>query len=106
MAWIFLLLAGLFEIVWAFLMKASDGFSKPWQTVGALAFMIVSFGLLSMAMKTLPLGTAYAIWTGIGAVGAFVVGVMVLGEALTPMRIGGVVLIVSGLVVLKLSSSH
>ena len=68
--------------------------------------MIVSFGLLSMAMKTLPLGTAYAIWTGIGAVGAFIVGVMVLGEALTPMRIGGVVLIVSGLVVLKLSSSH
>lgn len=106
MAWIFLLLAGLFEIVWAFLMKASDGFSKPWQTVGALAFMIVSFGLLSMAMKTLPLGTAYAIWTGIGAVGAFIIGVMVLGEALTPMRIGGVVLIVSGLVVLKLSSSH
>ena len=106
MAWIFLLLAGLFEIVWAFLMKASDGFSKPWQTVGTIAFMIVSFGLLSMAMKTLPLGTAYAIWTGIGAVGAFIVGVMVLGEALTPMRIGGVVLIVSGLVVLKLASSH
>jgi len=106
MAWIFLLLAGLFEVVWAFLMKASDGFSKPWPTIGTIAFMIVSFGLLSMAMKTLPLGTAYAIWTGIGAVGAFVVGVMVLGEALTPMRIGGVVLIVSGLVVLKLSSSH
>ena len=106
MAWIFLLLAGLFEIVWAFLMKASDGFSKPWPTIGTIAFMIVSFGLLSMAMKTLPLGTAYAIWTGIGAVGAFIVGVMVLGEALTPMRIGGVVLIVSGLVVLKLSSSH
>ena len=106
MAWILLLLAGLFEIVWAFLMKASDGFSKPWQTVGTIVFMIISFGLLSMAMKTLPLGTAYAIWTGIGAVGAFIVGVMVLGEALTPMRIGGVVLIVSGLVVLKLSSSH
>ena len=106
MAWIFLLLAGLFEIVWAFLMKASDGFSKPWPTIGTIAFMIVSFGLLSMAMKTLPLGTAYAIWTGIGAVGAFIVGVMVLGEALTPLRIGGVVLIVSGLVVLKLSSSH
>ena len=100
-------LAGLaFAFVWAFLMKASDGFSKPWPTIGTIAFMIVSFGLLSMAMKTLPLGTAYAIWTGIGAVGAFVVGVMVLGEALTPMRIGGVVLIVSGLVVLKLSSSH
>mgnify|MGYP003576481810 FL=1 len=106
MAWILLLFAGLFEIVWAFLMKASDGFTRPWPTVGTIAFMIVSFGLLSMAMKTLPLGTAYAIWTGIGAVGAFLVGVMVMGEALTPMRIGGVVLIVSGLVVLKLSSSH
>ncbi|MET4684928.1 DMT family transporter [Brevundimonas faecalis] len=106
MAWILLLLAGLFEIVWAFLMKASEGFTKPWPTVGTIAFMIVSFGLLSMSMKSLPLGTAYAIWTGIGAVGAFVVGVAVLGEALTPMRVGGVLLIVSGLVVLKLSSSH
>ncbi|MGO4410791.1 MULTISPECIES: DMT family transporter [unclassified Brevundimonas] len=106
MAWIFLLLAGGLEVVWAFLMKASDGFTKPWPTIGTIAFMVVSFGLLSMAMKTLPLGTAYAIWTGIGAVGAFVVGVMVLGEALTPMRIGGVALIVSGLVVLKLASSH
>lgn len=106
MAWIFLLFAGVFEVVWAFLLKASDGFSKPWPTVGMVAFMIVSFGLLSMAMKTLPLGTAYAIWTGIGAVGAFVVGITVLGEPITPMRIGGAVLIVSGLVVLKLSSSH
>ena len=105
MAWIFLLLAGLFEIVWAFLMKASDGFSKPWQTIGTIVFMIISFGLLSMAMKTLPLGTAYAIWTGIGAVGAFIVGVIVLGEALTPMRIAAATLIVSGLVMMKLSAS-
>ena len=105
MAWIFLLLAGLFEIVWAFLMKASDGFSRPWPTIGTIAFMIVSFGLLSMAMKTLPLGTAYVIWTGIGAVGAFIVGVIVLGEALTPMRIAAATLIVSGLVMMKLSAS-
>lgn len=105
-AWILLLFAGLFEIVWAFLMKASDGFSRPWQTVGTVVFMIISFGLLSMAMKTLPLGTAYVIWTGIGAVGAFVVGIAVLGEPITPMRIAGAVLIISGLVVLKLSSSH
>ena len=105
-AWILLLFAGLFEIVWAFLMKASDGFSKPWQTVGTIVFMIISFGLLSMAMKTLPLGTAYVIWTGICAVGAFVVGIAVLGEPITPMRIAGAVLIISGLVVLKLSSSH
>ena len=106
MAWIFLLLAGLFEIVWAFLMKASEGFTKPWPTVGTIAFMIVSFGLLSIAMKTLPLGTAYVIWTGIGAVGAFVVGIAVLGEPITPMRVLGAVLIVSGLVVLKLASSQ
>jgi len=106
MAWIFLLFAGLFEIVWAFLMKASDGFTRPWPTVGTIGFMIVSFGLLSLAMRTLPLGTAYAIWTGIGAVGAFIVGVMVMGEALTPLRVAGVMLIVSGLVVLKLASSH
>lgn len=106
MAWIFLLLAGLLEVVWAFLMKASEGFSKPWPTVGAIAFMIVSFGLLSLAMKSLPLGTAYAIWTGIGAVGAFAVGVVVLGEPLTVMRVAGAVLVVSGLVVLKVSSGH
>jgi len=106
MAWIFLLLAGLFEIVWAFLMKMSEGFTKPWATVGTIGFMIVSFGLLSLAMKSLPLGTAYVIWTGIGAVGAFVVGIAVLGEPITPMRVLGAVLIVSGLVVLKLASSQ
>ena len=106
MAWIFLLLAGVLEVVWAFLMKASDGFTKPWPTIGTIAFMIVSFGLLSMAMRTLPLGTAYTIWTGIGAVGAFVVGVVVLGEQLSLMRVLAAVLIVSGLVMMKLSSSH
>lgn len=106
MAWIFLLLAGVLEVVWAFLMKASAGFTKPWPTVGMVIFMIASFGLLSLAMKTLPLGAAYAIWTGIGAVGAFVVGVAVLGEPLTPLRIAGVTLVASGLIVLKLASSH
>jgi quaternary ammonium compound-resistance protein SugE len=105
MAWLLLLLAGLFEVVWAFLMKASEGFTRPWATAGTIGFMIISFGLLSAAMRSLPLGTAYAIWTGIGAVGAFVVGVFVLGEALTPMRVAGVGLVVSGLVVLKLASS-
>jgi len=106
MAWIFLLSAGVLEVVWAFLMKASAGFTRPWPTVGMVVFMIASFGLLSLAMKTLPLGTAYAIWTGIGAVGAFVVGAVVLGEPLTPMRIAGVTLVASGLIVLKLASSH
>ena len=105
-AWVYLLLAGLFEIVWAFLMKSSEGFTKLWPSIGTIGFMIVSFGLLAMAMKSLPLGTAYVIWTGLGAVGAFVIGITVLGEALTPMRVAGALLIVSGLVVLKLSSSH
>ncbi len=106
MAWIFLLLAGLFEIVWAFLMKASDGFTRLWPSVGTIGFMIVSFGLLALAMRTLPLGTAYAIWTGIGAVGAFALGVLVLGEPLTLLRVAGVTLVVSGLVVLKLAGGH
>ena len=106
MAWVDLLAAGVLEIVWAYLMKASAGFTKPWPTIGMVVFMIGSFGLLSLAMKTLPLGTAYAIWTGIGAVGAFAVGAFILGEPLTPLRIAGVTLVVSGLVVLKLASSH
>ena len=106
MAWIFLLLAGVLEVVWAFLMKASAGFTRPWPTVGMIVFMIGSFGLLSLSMRTLPLGTAYAIWTGIGAVGAFAVGALVLGEPPTPLRIAGVALVASGLIVLKLASSH
>ena len=105
MAWIFLLFAGVLEIVWAFSMKQSNGFTRLWPSVITLVAMIASFGLLAAAMRTLPLGTAYTIWTGIGAVGAFVVGVTVLGEALTPMRVGAAVLIVSGLVLMKLSSS-
>ena len=104
MAWIFLLFAGLLEVVWAFLMKASAGFTKPWPTVGMLVFMIGSFGLLSMAMKTLPLGTAYAIWTGIGTVGTAIFGIMVLGEPASAARIACIALIVSGILGLKLLS--
>lgn len=106
MAWIFLVIAGLLEVVWAFLMKQSEGFTRLWPSIGTLVFMGASFGLLSLSMKSLPLGTAYTIWTGIGAVGAFVVGVAVLGESLSVMRVLAAVLIVSGLVLMKLSSSH
>ncbi|CAM5609200.1 multidrug efflux SMR transporter [Mycolicibacterium aubagnense] len=106
MAWVYLIVAGLLEVVWAFSMKKSEGFTVLTPTVITIVMMIASFGLLSIAMKTLPLGTAYTIWTGIGAVGAFAVGVMVLGEAMTPMRVLAAVLIVSGLVLMKLSSSH
>ncbi|WAX93450.1 multidrug efflux SMR transporter [Aminobacter sp. NyZ550] len=106
MAWILLLIAGILEIVWAAFMKQSDGFTRLWPTVGTLVFMIGSFGLLSISMRTLPLGTAYTIWTGIGAVGAFTVGIAVLGEAITPMRIIAAILIISGIVLMKLSSAN
>ena len=100
-AWILLLFAGLFEIVWAFLMKASEGFTKPWPTIGTIGFMIVSFGLLSMAMKTLPLGTAYAIWTGIGAIGTVTCGIIFLGDPATFLRVACIGLILLGIVGLK-----
>ncbi|WP_312708565.1 multidrug efflux SMR transporter [Stenotrophomonas sp.] len=104
MAWIYLLAAGVLEIVWAFAMKQSDGFSKLTPSIITPVTMTASFWLLSLAMRTLPLGTAYTIWTGIGAVGAFVVGIVFLGEQISAMRIGAAVLIVSGLVLMKVSS--
>lgn len=104
MAWISLFIAGLFEVVWAFSMKQSAGFTRLGPTVVTLVAMLISFVLLAWSMRTLPLGTAYTVWTGIGAVGAFIVGAAVLGEPLTPMRITAAVLIVSGLVLMKLSS--
>lgn len=104
MAWIYLGVAGLLEIVWAFTMKQSEGFSRLGPTLITLAAMGASFALLSLAMKTLPLGVSYMIWTGIGAVGAFVLGVMVLGEAATPLRLTAALLIVSGIVLMKLST--
>ena len=104
MAWIVLVVAGLFEIVWAFSMKQSEGFTRLWPTIITLAAMAVSFGLLSWSMRTLPLGTAYTIWTGIGAVGAFIVGIAFLGETANPTRLAAAGLIVSGLLLMKLSS--
>lgn len=104
MAWIYLFFAGVLEIVWAFSMKQSEGFTKLGPSVVTVVTMIASFTLLSLAMKTLPLGTAYTIWTGIGAVGAFAVGVLVLGEPASALRMVAAVLIVSGLVLMKLAS--
>jgi quaternary ammonium compound-resistance protein SugE len=104
MAWIYLIIAGLFEIVWALAMKQSEGFTRPGATAVTIAAMIASFALLALAMRTLPLGTAYTIWTGIGAVGAFIVGIAVLGEAASATRILAALLIVAGLVLMKLSS--
>ena len=104
MAWVYLLVAGLLEVVWAFSMKQSHGFTRLVPSAITIVTMIASFGLLAVAMRSLPLGTAYTIWTGIGAVGAFLVGILVLGEQISAMRIGAAVLIVSGLVLMKMSS--
>ena len=104
MPWVYLVIAGLFEVVWAFSMKQSDGFTRPGPTIVTIAAMIASFALLSLSMKSLPLGTAYTIWTGIGAVGAFLVGIAMLGEPASAMRIVAALLIVAGLVLMKIST--
>lgn len=105
MAWIYLLLAGSFEIVWAYSMKLSDGFSKPGPATFTVLGMMVSFFFLSLAMRSLPLGTAYTIWTGVGAIGAFVIGITLLGESITPMRLIAAGFIVCGIVLMKISAS-
>ncbi|MNK85045.1 Quaternary ammonium compound-resistance protein SugE [compost metagenome] len=104
MAWVLLIFAGMLEVVWAFAMKQSLGFTKLMPSIITIVTMIASFVLLSGSMKSLPLGTAYTIWTGIGAVGAFLVGIAVLGEPANMARVAAAVLIVSGLVLMKLSS--
>jgi quaternary ammonium compound-resistance protein SugE len=104
MAWIALVCAGLLEIVWATAMKQSHGFTRFVPSIVTLVGMVASFGLLALAMKSLPLGTSYMIWTGIGAVGAFIVGVIAFGEAVTPLRLTAAMLIVGGLVLMKIAS--
>ena len=103
MSWFILLLAGLFEVGWAVGLKYTDGFTRPLPTLLTVAAIIVSLTLLGLAMKELPLGTAYAIWTGVGAVGTVIAGIMLFGEAVTLLRISSVALIVCGLIGLKLS---
>ncbi|AMR81755.1 quarternary ammonium compound transport protein; small multidrug resistance family [Cupriavidus phytorum] len=104
MAWIYLVIAGVLEVLWAYSMKLSEGFSRPGYSAITIVAMIASFALLSLSMKSLPLGTAYTIWTGIGAVGAFLVGLFVLGEPASAVRILAAGLIVSGLVMMKMAS--
>lgn len=105
MAWIYLAIAGLLEVVWSFYMKKSESFSLLVPSIITLISMIASFALLAIAMRNLPLGTAYAVWTGIGALGALVLGIVVLGEAATFSRIMSALLILAGITGLKLSSS-
>ena len=104
MPWIVLVLAGLFEIGWAIGLKYTDGFTKLWPTVGTVASMIVSLGLLGIAMKSLPVGTAYAVWVGVGAVGTAILGIVLLGEPANAGRMVSLGLIVAGIVGLKLAS--
>lgn len=106
MAWLWLGIAGILEVVWAFAMKQSHGFTRPAASIVTLVGMVASVVFLSLAMKQLPLGTAYVIWTGIGAVGAFVLGILVLGESADPLRLVAAGLIVVGLVLLKLATPH
>ena len=106
MTWIYLVFAGLLEVVWAYYMKQSAGFTRLVPSIITLVAMLASFALLSLAMRALPLGTAYIIWTGIGAIGAFIVGIILLGESVSPVRILAAILILSGIVLMKLTADH
>jgi quaternary ammonium compound-resistance protein SugE len=104
MAWAVLVVAGLFEIGWAVGLKYTEGFQRLWPTVWTVSAMVLSIWMLGLALRTLPLGTAYAIWTGIGTAGTAVLGMILFGEAADPLRLAAICLIVAGIVGLKLSS--
>ncbi len=104
MAWIALLIAGVLEVCWATGLKYSEGFTKPVPTIFTLVTMAGSFWLLALAMRTIPLGTAYAIWTGIGAIGAVIFGIVMLGEAASIGRLIAICMILGGIILLKLFS--
>ena len=104
MNWTILVLAGLFEIGWAIGLKYTEGFTRPWPTAGTLASMAISLGLLGIAMKSLPVGTAYAVWVGVGAVGTAILGIVLLGEPANAGRMVSLGLIIAGIIGLKLAS--
>lgn len=104
LAWTLLVVAGVFEVGWAIGLKHTEGFSRLWPSIGTLACMAVSFFLLARAMQVLPVGTSYAVWTGIGAVGTAVLGIWLLGESGSWPRVAGIALIVAGIVTLKIAS--
>jgi quaternary ammonium compound-resistance protein SugE len=106
MAWIILFFAGLTEVGWAIGLKYTEGFTRPLPTVLTIACMIVSIGLLGLALKTLPIGTAYAIWTGIGTIGTALLGIYLFGESASSLRLACIALIVAGIVGLKLVSAE
>lgn len=104
MPWLILVVAGLFEVGWAIGLKYTDGFTRLWPTVGTVLAMIISLGLLGIAMKSLPVGTSYAVWVGVGAVGTAILGIVLLGEPANAGRLISLGLIVAGIVGLKLAS--
>lgn len=103
MSWTLLVIAGLFEILWAVGLKYTQGFTRLWPSVGTLAALIISIALLGLATKSLPIGTAYAVWTGIGAVGTVICGMALLGDPVTPARLICVGLILTGIIGLKIT---
>lgn len=105
MNWLYLVLAGLLEVVWAVGLKHTDGFTRPLPTVLTIAAMVGSFHLLSLALKTLPLGIAYGVWVGIGAVGAAIAGIVLFGESVNAIKLASLVLVVAGIAGLKLSAT-
>ena len=102
MAWTLLIVAGMFEVAWAIGLKYTAGFTKLWPSIGTLAAMVVSVYLLSLALKSIPVGTGYAVWTGVGAVGTAILGILLFGEAASAARLACIGLIISGIVGLKL----
>ncbi|MQY04863.1 DMT family transporter [Actinomadura macrotermitis] len=106
MAWFLVVVAGLFEVAMAASLKLSKGFSQPLPSVSFLVFAVASFGLLNLALRTLEVGTAYAVWVGIGAVGTAVLGMVALGDQVSPLKLGALALIVAGVVGLNLAGGH
>jgi len=105
MPWLLLVVAGLFEVAWAIGLKYTDGFTRLWPTLGTVAAMVISIGLLGLAMKSLPVGTAYAVWVGVGAVGTALLGIVLFGDSASAGRLASLALIVAGIVGLKLASA-
>ena len=105
MSWFILVLAGLFEICWAIGLKYTEGFTRLWPTVGTVFAMTISVALLGIAMRDLPVGTAYAVWTGIGAIGTVILGIILFGDSAAPLRLICVGLILAGIIGLKLTAS-
>lgn len=101
MAWFILVLAGLFEVAWAVGLKQTQGFTRPWPTAITISCIVISMGLLGVAVRTLPIGTAYAVWTGIGTIGTALIGIVVLGESASLPRVACLCLIVGGILGLK-----